>query len=389
MSHQTRIRVLITLAVFLCAISLTLVSRAEKSAFTPQAPQAGKPVEETRKNIQLLKGLPESQLYQVMNFMAVSLGEQCTFCHVRNGIDPKTGQGVWVWESDDKPEKRAARRMIQMVLLITGSNKVDFRQNSVTCYTCHRGQRTTVGLPAMPLVKSGHEGMNDPAPAAAPPRTRLSVDEIFARYLQAIGGSRASGTKTLVMKGTRVASQNRSWPNEITWSAPDKLLSVATLPQTTIRQGLAGNQGWVLNGTNLQTLTADQTVNARRGLEEVFSAVKVTQVPGMQLAGVEKIDGREMWVVVRSTPETTVSYDFDAETGLLRRRMAINHTGTLPIPEQVDFEDYRDVDGLKLPFIIRRSAIDTYDSWTRTFTEIKRNVAVDEKLFAKPEPPGR
>jgi hypothetical protein len=144
-----------------------------------------------------------------------------------------------------------------------------------------------------------------------------------------------------------------------------------------------------LNGTNLQTLTADQTAIARRGLEEVFSVVKVTQVPGMQLAGVEKIDGREMWVVVRSTPETTVSYDFDAETGLLRRRVAINHTAALPIPEQVDFEDYRDVDGVKLPFIIRRSAIDTYDSWTRNFTEIKRNVAVDEKLFAKPEPPGR
>src|SRR5215208_2067840 len=41
---------------------------------------------------------------------------------------------------------------------------------------------------------------------------------------------------------------------------------------------------------------------------------------------------------------------------------------------QVDFEDYKDVDGAKMPFVIRYSAIDTYDSWTRTFTEIKRNV---------------
>jgi hypothetical protein len=104
----------------------------------------------------------------------------------------------------------------------------------------------------------------------------------------------------------------------------------------------------------------------------------------MQLAGVEKIDGREMWVVVRSTPEKTSRYYFDAETGLLRRRVAINHAALLPIPEQVDFEDYRDVDGVKLPFIIRKSAIDTYDSWTRTFAELKRNVAVDDALFAPP-----
>jgi len=147
---------------------------------------------------------------------------------------------------------------------------------------------------------------------------------------------------------------------------------------------VAGDKGWVLNGTKLQTLTAAQAATARRGLEEVFSAVKVTQAPGMQLAGMEKIDGREMWVVVRSTPETTVSYYFDAETGLLRRRNASNHAAVLPLPEQVDFEDYRDVDGVKLPFIIRKSAIDTYDSWTRTFAEIKRNVAVNDTLFAPP-----
>jgi len=381
MSHENRVRILIILAVFLGAISLTLVSRAEEAAFTPQGAQA----ERTFKNLQVLKGLREAELYQTMNFIAVSLGENCTFCHVTNGRDPKTNQINWVWESDDKPEKQTARRMLQMVLLINGSNKVDFGSNAVTCHTCHRGQRTPESLPSMPVAKSGHEGLLYPAPIGpAAPRPHPSVDEIFARYVQAIGGPKAAGTKTLVMKGTRVASQNRNWPNEITWSAPDKILNVMTLPQTTIRQAAAGDKGWVLNGTKLQTLTAAQTATARRGLEEVFSAVKVTEAPGMQLAGIDKIEGREMWVVVRSTPETTFKYYFDVETGLLRRRIAINHAAVLPIPEQTDFEDYRDVDGVKLPFTIRRSAIDTYDSWTRTFTEIKRNVAVDDGLFAPP-----
>ncbi|HEX5607987.1 MAG TPA: photosynthetic reaction center cytochrome c subunit family protein [Candidatus Binatia bacterium] len=380
MSLGKRVRILITLAVFLCAMSLTLVSRAKEAAFTPQGTQA----ERTFKNIQVLKGLPEGELYQTMNFIAVSLGENCTFCHVTNGRDPKTNQINWVWESDDKGEKQTARRMLQMVLLINGSNKVDFGPNAVTCHTCHRGQRTPEGLPSMPLAKSGHEGLLYPAPLGpAAPRPRPSVDEIFAHYVQAIG-PKAAATKTLIMKGTRLASQNRNWPNEIIWSAPDKFLSVMTLPQTTIRQAVAGDAGWVLNGTKLQTLAAAQTTTARRGLEEVFSAVKVTQAPGMQSAGIERIDGRDMWVVERSTPETTLKYYFDAETGLLRRRIAINHHGVLPLPEQTDFEDYRDVDGVKLPFIIRRSAIDTYDSWTRTFAEIKRNVAVADALFAPP-----
>jgi len=238
----------------------------------------------------------------------------------------------------------------------------------------------------MPLAKSGHEGLLYPAPIGpAAPRPRPSVDEIFARYIQAVG-PKAAETKTLFMKGTRAASQNRNWPNEITWSAPDKILSVMTLPQTTIRQAAAADKGWVLNGTKLQTLTAAQVATARRGLEDVFSAVKVTLTAGMQVADTEKIDGRDVWVVVKSTPGTTLKYYFDAETGLLRRRLAINHAAVLPIPEQIDFEDYRDVDGVKLPFTIRRSAIDTYDSWTRTFTEIKRNISVDDALFVAPTP---
>ena len=387
MSPRIRNRILVTVVVCLSAASLTLVSRAEKPSAEIQSPPAqGQTVEQTRKNIQVLKGLPESQLYPLMNFVAVSLGERCEFCHVNKGKDPKTGQTNWVWESDEKPEKLSGRRMMQMVLMINGSNKVDFRQNSVTCFTCHRGQRTTVGLPSMPLVRSGHE----PAPneaAAGAPLARPSVDEIFARYVQALGGTNATSTKTLFMKGVRAASQNRSWPNEITFAAPDKFLVVATTPQAVVRQSVAGEQGWVLNGARLQTLTAVQVANARRGLEENFAVVKAVRLPGMQYIGIEKINGRDNYVVVKSTENKTESYDFDVATGLLTRKKTINHTASLPIPEQLDFEDYREVDGVKLPFTVRYSAIDTYDSWTRTFSEIKRNVTVDERTFAKPTPP--
>ena len=381
MSKQTKALFLIAGLLSIVSIGL-LVSTRPTSAQT----QGDKPVEQTRKNIQVLKGLRESELYRVMNFMAVSIGQQCTFCHVINGKDPKTGQNNWVWESDEKPEKQTGRRMLQMVLQINGSNKVDFTQNSVTCFTCHRGQRTTVGLPSMPLTKSGHEGLNDPAPPAPAPRTRPSVEDIIARYIQAIGGANASSTKTLFMKGTRVASQNRNVPNEITLSFPDKLLIVSTTPQSSVRQILAGDNGWILNGTNLRTLTPADVAAARTN-SSVFGIVKVTHSPEMQLAGIEKIDGRDMWVVATSTAEKRVTYYFDAETGLLRRKTTINHTVALPIPEQIDFEDYREVDGVKLPFTIRSSAIDTYDSWVRTFTEIKRNIAVDDSMFAQPVVP--
>src|ERR1700741_3789089 len=208
------------------------VSSARRFSRSWQA-QTGTTVVQTGKNIQVLKGLPEPQLYLVMNFVATSLGVQCNFCHVQQGKDQTKGSKRWVWESDDKPQKQTARRMMQMVLSIKANNKVDFRENEVTCYTCHRGQRQPVGLPSMPLSRSGHEP--GPDDVALPAKTILpSLDQIFSKYFEALGGSAATDTRTLVLKGKREASQNRSWPNDIT-VAPDKFLLVATTAAGTIR----------------------------------------------------------------------------------------------------------------------------------------------------------
>jgi len=62
----------------------------------------------------------------------------------------------------------------------------------------------------------------------------------------------------------------------------------------------------------------------------------------------------------------------------------IEFENSAAIPEQVDFADYKDVDGLKLPFTIRVSAVDPNYSVVRKFTEIKLNVPLDAKIFNKP-----
>src|SRR5215210_7027134 len=145
------------------AASFVLWERALTSG-AAQGPQQGdKPVEQTRKNIQVLKGLPESQLFPEMNFIAASLGVQCGFCHVNKGRDPQTGQTAWVWESDEKPEKKTAREMMKMVLAVS-DGQYGVSRGQVTCYTCHRGQEHPQSLPTLPLAVSGHE----PAPGARP-----------------------------------------------------------------------------------------------------------------------------------------------------------------------------------------------------------------------------
>ena len=118
-AHLTRLRILGFCVSLLSIASLSIVVSVEAGYLmqatgqtpastqaipTTQTAPAEKTVEQVQKNIQVLNGLPQSQLVPVMNYMGASLGVKCTFCHVKNGdkLDPV---------SDEKPEKATAREM--------------------------------------------------------------------------------------------------------------------------------------------------------------------------------------------------------------------------------------------------------------------------------------
>jgi hypothetical protein len=52
---------------------------------------------------------------------------------------------------------------------------------------------------------------------------------------------------------------------------------------------------------------------------------------------------------------------------------------------QWDFSDYRDVSGIKLPFVIRTSDVSSYDTVVRRFSEIKIDSSVSDNVFEFPE----
>jgi hypothetical protein len=338
-----------------------------------------RPVEQVRKNIQVLKGLPSSQLFPLMNFVSASLGVRCAYCHVNQGGDN------WVWESDDKETKRTARQMMRMVLELNRNNLAAFRGSGVTCFTCHRGQSEAARMPPLPLAESGHEegaGKEANVVEALP-----SADEVLNRYVESVGGRAAvSKLKSRVMRGTREASQGRSWPMEITVKEPDRYLMVVNIPQQgEIRQGFNGVTAWVKNSQGVRELNANELITVKQSVE-LSKVIKISEpFPRMTVKGKEKVGAVEAYVLEYSPAEgVTEKLFFDVKTGLLLRRLTTKSTILFPIPEQIDFEDYREVDGVKLPFTIRISNIDTYFSLTRRLTEIRHNIAVDDAQFNMP-----
>ncbi|HEY0380153.1 MAG TPA: c-type cytochrome [Pyrinomonadaceae bacterium] len=347
-----------------------------------QKPQADKPVEQTRKNIQVLKGLPDSQLFTVMNFIRTSLGVNCAYCHVNSGGDK------WEWEKDDKPTKVIARKMMQMQFALNQGNKDIFgATGGVTCFTCHRGQTRPQVMPTLPqpAPEGGAAGEAKPEPTAPLP----TVDQVLDKYVQAIGGDAAfRKLNTRVMKGTHVTFDGTSIPLETYQAAPDKLVSMLTTKAGPIGSGYNGKVGWSRNQRGIREMSGAQLEMMRRA-SDFYADVKPRETfPNLTAVGREKLGDRETIVLASKVSDTrTEKLYFDAQTGLLLRILAITQTLLAPIPEQTDFEDYREVDGVRLPFTIRQSFVDPWVGWTRKYTEVKHNVAVDATKFDPPSLP--
>ena len=341
-----------------------------------------KPAEQTYKNIRVLTGMPSSQMLGVMNYMRASLGVRCDYCHTlerRNGIKG--------WEKDDKPAKVTARRHIQMVFDI---NRASYGgQPIVTCNTCHQGKTQPVRVP--PIGQGALKEQVISPPQAASAEALPTVEEVLDKYVAAVGGrARFEKLKTRVVKGVFVDWDGTSFPLEVQQASPSKLLISFNVPgRGTVAQGFDGTKGWsrsfngqtrALSGTELSVLKRNAEFNREIRLKELY--------PSMRVEGKERVNEREAYVVSAQTAQgDTERLYFDAQSGLLLRRYLETPTILGPNPEQTDYEDYREVDGVKLPFVVRISYLDTHISSTRKYTEIKHNTPLPETQFNPPANP--
>jgi len=287
----------------------------------------------------------------------------------------------WDFVSDEKPEKSTAREMIKMV---QGINKGTFKGNpAVGCITCHRGSTSPVRVPQLPIPEP--TPVAESTAAAVARETPPTADQILAKYTEALGGSAViEKLKTRSMKGNLVmTASGATMSYEAYQSAPNKIYTILNTPkQGVIERGSNGQTAWEKSNRGLR----DTEVNPRQNL---LRDIKLQgQFTRLSFNRKDKIDGKDVYVLVGiGIDGKGERLYFDTQTGLLVRRITSTPTVVGLIPEQVDYEDYRDVDGLKVPFTIRFTSVDSNNNWTRKLTEIKLNLPVDETKFNKPPPP--
>jgi hypothetical protein len=114
-----------------------------------------------------------------------------------------------------------------------------------------------------------------------------------------------------------------------------------------------------------------------------------TEYTHVVVAGQDEINSRPAFVISGTSPEgVREKFFFDAGTGLLSRRHIEEPTAFGWFPLDINYEGYREVDGVKIPFVVRLSSAG--GAWgVRTsyiVLEVRQNVPIDDEKFDHPAP---
>lgn len=365
------------------------------------AQQEKKPTaDQVFKNVQALKGISVDDFLGTMGIMCAALGFDCSECHVGAGTEKVD------WAADT-PRKVTARRMVRMVQTINHDNFAG--RQMVTCWSCHRGRDRPLTTPTLANVYGPvTEEMDD----FLTPTDQPSADKIIDKYLLAVGGQqRLSTIKTLVATGSSVGfgGFGRGGRAQIFSKFPDQSATIIDFPSSPERghslRIFDGSQGWIetplsvlgkyeITGGELDGAKLDAELAFPAQIKQVLSNVHASAPttisdlpePASQAAEESKAaTAKEHLVnVVQGIGPggILVTLYFDAESGFLLREVRYSKSPIGRIPTQIDYSDYRDVDGIKMPFRLIFAWLDGRDSIQ--LGKIVVNGTIDPSKFSKP-----
>ena len=365
--------------IFVCGTSLLAMlgialARAQSTSPKPISATGAAPklAEEEYKNIQALKGIPAEQVIPSMQFIAASLGVECEYCHVPHQMD-----------KDDKKPKVTARKMINMMMAINKENFEGHRE--VTCYSCHRGSANPVATPIISPDEPKRETAEGSKPGEAKP-VFPPAEQLLDKYIAAIGGAEALQKVTSrVQKGTLTAFGGQHFPVDVYSKAPEKRLSVMHLANGDSVTAFDGKQGWLSVPGRVHMMSAAENAAAHMDADLYFPLHVKTLYEKFRADAGEKIDGRDTYLIVgRSQTQPPLRMYFDKDSGLLLRLIRYAETPLGRNPTQIDYTDYRDTNGLKVPF--RWTISRPGNQFSIQVEQLQQNVAVDDAKFAAPPP---
>jgi photosynthetic reaction center cytochrome c subunit len=371
---------------------------ASAQTAAPAKPQLA---EEAFKNIQVLKGIPVDDFMGTMGIMSAALGFDCSECHTGAGTDRVD------WAADTQ-RKVIARRMVTMVTTI---NKDHFTgRQMVTCWSCHRGRDKPAVTPTMDIVYGTPSLEADDVFPQAPGQP--TAEQILDKYIQAVGGAqRVSSLTSYVAKGTSVGFGGFGGGGQVQIfaKAPDQRTTLIEFKDAPDRgdsiRTFNGRAGWIktplavlkeyqISGGDLDGFRLDAQLAFPGQIKQILKNWRVSlpttieDLPGPSSQTSQQpelaLGSHDVQVVQGDRPNGVVAtLYFDSKTGLLLRELRYSRSPIGRVPTQIDYADYRDVKGIKIPHRLTFAWLDGRDSIE--LKDVQVNVPIPDTRFGTPE----
>ena len=379
--------------ILICACAAPMVLAQTKAMTSDQA----------FKNVRVLKGIPLDDFMGTMGVMTGSLSFDCSDCHNGAGTDTVD------WAADT-PRKVIARKMVTMVQKIN-TESFSGRQ-VVTCYSCHHGRDKPATTPALETVYGPPSTDQDDVIAQA--EGQPAAEQIIAKYLKALGGAeKLAAVKSFVATGKSVGFGGLGGGAAVTLyaNAPDQRTLKIDFKDTPGRgdttRAYDGKIAWLrtplnvlgeyeLSGGELDGARLDALMSFPGRIHESLTKLRVglpvtisdLPAPSSQASKEENVligQDRLVDVVQGNGPrDMLVTLYFDRESGLLLRMVRYARSPIGRVPTQVDYADYRDAGGIRMPFRMTFAWLNGRDAIR--LDSVKLNAPIDASVFGKPAP---
>lgn len=231
----------------------------------------------------------------------------------------------------------------------------------------------------------GASGTNSTPAKAALPVPPLK--EILVRAEKVMGGSDAwKNANTVMMKGVLQTEDSSAFVAiEMYKKSPDKSLLKMKMPgDIEIREVCDGKSAWVEDPRGgYHEFKGEELQSRLRRSQFSEQASMILMAATGKVLGADKIGLHDVYVVEFSAQKNeTTKLSFDAETGLLIRSEESYTKPDGVYTVKLDMDDYRSVDGMLVPFRMKRT--EKGSVMKIRMTQVKNNVPIDDEMFLKP-----
>ena len=220
----------------------------------------------------------------------------------------------------------------------------------------------------------------------APIAHAQSVDEIVAKNIQIKGGAeKLKSVQSMKLTG-RLSIRGMEAPFTIWSKRPNMARQETEVQGTPMVRGFDGTTAWMTTQGGTQVVTGPEA-RATKDQAEFDTPLLDYKAKGnvVELVGPESLDGSKVYHLKVTTKNGLVQhYYLDADTGLERKTSVTLDQGGQQVTVVSELSDYRDVEGLKLPFKVRQSVNDTPLSQLN-LDKVEVNVPIDDAIFKMPQ----